>query len=292
MSLKTTGSLEADSFKATTTPALTPGFVTNDATGLLEYGQGGASTPVGASIWEFIEHKVLASETECITFSGLSGAADKIYKLVFRDLLIPSVLEMIDSSNYVSGEDLVAGEVVTGGTSGATATVDSFVPAAIGSPGSVLTTVSPVGVFVDGEVVTGTVSGFAITIAVAGQTTPEVRYTMRPNGLTTDQKTTVRKQRDLAAGATFTFSEMTFQSEKNSQTSGIIYLFARPGKPRLFYSDSTWAQQENVLRVGLFSSFGHWTDTVTDITSLDICSSLANGGLPVGSLFTLYKINA
>lgn len=292
MSIKTTGSLEGDSFKATTVSASTPGFVTNDPTGLLEYGQGGASTPVGASVWDFIEHKVLPSETECLTFSGLSGTADKVYKLVFRNLLIPDVLELTDSSNYVSGEDLVAGEVVTGATSGATATVDSFVAAGVGSPGSVLTTVSPSGTFVDGEVVTGGTSTFSITIDGGGQASPEVRYTMRPNGLTTAQKTTARKQPDFAAGSHFTFPDMAFMSEKDAMTSGVIYLFARPGKSRVFYSDSTWAAINNSLRVGLYSSFGHWTDTVTDITTLDVCSSLANGGLPASALFTLYKINS
>lgn len=291
MALKTTGSLEADSFKATTASASTPGFVTNDATGLLEYGQSGASTPVGASVWDFIEHKVLPSETDCLTFSGLTGNADKIYKLVFRNLLIPSVLEFIDSSNYMSGEDLVAGEVVTGGISGATATVDSFVAASVGTPGSVLTTVSPSGTFLDGEVVTGGASGFSVTIATGGQSSPLVRYTIRPNGLSTDQKTTSRHDSIVPVAVHFTSPDMTFLSERFSMTSGIIYLFARPGKARIFYSDSNWSPLDVATNLGLFSSFGHWTDTVTEITSLDICSSLANGGLPAGALFTLYKIN-
>jgi len=292
MSIKTTGSLEGDSFKATTASASTPGFVTNDATGLLEYGQlGGGPTPIGASVWDFIEHQALPSETECITFSGLSGTADKVYKLVFRNLLIPDVLELTDSSNYVSGQDLVAGEVVTGGTSGATATVDSFVAAGVGSPGSVLTTVSPSGTFVDGEVVTGGASSFAITIAAGGQASPLVRYTIKPNGLSTNQKTTSRHDSASPVPTNFTSPDMTIISERFSMTSGVLYLFAKPGKARTFYSDTTWAPLDFANNVGLFSSFGHWTDTVTDITSLDICSSLANGGLPADALFTLYKIN-
>ncbi len=291
MALKTTGSLEGDSFKATAASASTPGFVRNDSTGLLEYGQGGAGTPVGASVWDFIEHKVLPSETECLTFSGLT-TADKVYKLVFRNLLIPDVLEMTDSSNYGAGEDLVAGEIVTGDTSGATATVDSFVAAGVGSPGSVLTTVSPSGTFVDGEVVTGGASGFAITIAAGGQASPLVRYTVRPNGLTTDQKTTLRRESSIANGVSFTFPDMAFMIDRDAMTSGVLYLFAKPGKARVFYSDSAYAPVNVVTTIGLISSFGHWTDTVTEITSLDICSSLANGGLPAGALFTLYKINS
>ncbi len=290
MALKTTGSLEGDSFKATTASASTPGFVTNDATGLLEYGQGGAGTPPGASVWDFIEHQVLPSETECLTFSGLSGIADKVYKLVFRNMQIPNVLELTDSSNYASGEDLVAGEIVTS-TSGGTATVDSFVAASVGNPGSVLTTVSPSGTFADGDVVTGGTSGFSITIAAGGQVNALVRYTIRPNGLTTNQKTTARHLSASPAPTNFSYPDMAFLSERFSETGGVIYLFASPGKARTFYSDSNWSPLDCANNVGVFSSFGHWTDTVTNITSLDVCSSLANGGLPAGALFTLYKIN-
>lgn len=75
-----------------------------------------------------------------------------------------SLFSFVDSSNYVSGEDLVAGETITGGTSGATATVESFVPAAVGSPGSELSFSSPSGTFLDGEVVTGGTSAFSVTI--------------------------------------------------------------------------------------------------------------------------------
>lgn len=293
MALKTTGSLEGDSFKATTPSASTPGFVTNDPTGLLEYGQGGASTPtpVGASVWDFIEHTVLPSETECLTFSGLSGTADKVYKLIFRNLAIPNVLELIDSSNYGAGEDLVAGEIVTGGTSGATATVDSFVAASVGSPGSVLTTVSPSGTFLDGEVVTGVISGFAVTIATGGQSFLNTRYTIKPNGLITNQRTTTIKQETGAAAVVSIFSEMIFMNEQDSVVGGVLYLFAKTGKARIFYGDSSWADSV-ATRIGMFSSYGHWTDTTAGITSLDVCSSLANGGLPAGSLFTLYKINS
>lgn len=81
----------------------------------------------------------------------------------------PALLQLTDSSNYVSGEDLVAGETVTGGTSGATAIVVTWTPAAVGSPGSLLFVSNVTGVFEDGEVVTGGTSGFSITIAIDGQ---------------------------------------------------------------------------------------------------------------------------
>jgi hypothetical protein len=292
MSLKTTGSIEADSYKATVLAAQTPGFVTNDASGLFEYGQSGASTPIGASIWDFLEHQVVPAETNCLTFAGLSGNANKIYKLVFRNLLIPSVLEITDSSNYVSGEDLVVGETVSGGTSGATGIVDSFVPAAVGFPGSVLVIRVTAGTFVDGEVVTGLTSAFAVTIAGGGQFFPDVHYTLRPNGVTTGQKTTFRINTVSVAPVFGTFPEMTIVSAQNSQTSGVIYLFARTGKARSFYSDSSSASLSVVTRVQLYSSHGLWTDTAANITSLDVCSSLVNSGLPAGAEFTLYKMNS
>ncbi len=72
---------------------------------------------------------------------------------------------IIDSDTFASGEELLAGETVTGATSGATATVESFVPAAIGSPGSELSLSNVSGTFLDNEVVTALGgSGFSVTI--------------------------------------------------------------------------------------------------------------------------------
>lgn len=71
---------------------------------------------------------------------------------------------IIDSDTFASGEELTTGEGVTGQTSGATATVESFVPAAIGSPGSELSLSNVSGEFQDGEVVQGDSSGFEVTI--------------------------------------------------------------------------------------------------------------------------------
>ena len=73
-----------------------------------------------------------------------------------------SLFSIVDSSNFASGEELLAGETVTGATSGATATVESFVPAAVGSPGSQLSLSNVVGEFLDNEVVNGT--SFSVTV--------------------------------------------------------------------------------------------------------------------------------
>jgi len=80
-----------------------------------------------------------------------------------------SSLRLTDASNYVSGEDFVAGELVTGQSSGVTATVVSWTPAAVGFPGSVLSLSTVVGTFLDGEIVLGGISGFEIVIDIGGQ---------------------------------------------------------------------------------------------------------------------------
>jgi len=100
------------------------------------------------------------------------GQADE--RFVRVDTTMPLLLEfsktdlalnsIIDSLNFASGEQLLATETVEGQTSGATATVESFVPAAIGSPGSELSLSNVSGEFLDGEVVLGGTSGFSVTI--------------------------------------------------------------------------------------------------------------------------------
>ncbi len=86
-----------------------------------------------------------------------------------------SLNAIIDSTNFASGEELTVGETVTGQTSGATATVESFRATAIGSPGSELSLSGISGTFLDGEVVLGGTSGFSVTngkFALGGTTEP------------------------------------------------------------------------------------------------------------------------
>ncbi len=84
MSIKTPGASESNTFKTTNADASVPGFMTNDATGLFEYGVLGPAvgTPVGASMWDFIEEQPIPVSTTSITFSGLNGDDDKVYKIV------------------------------------------------------------------------------------------------------------------------------------------------------------------------------------------------------------------
>jgi len=83
---------------------------------------------------------------------------------------------ILDSTVYVSGQDFTVGEGVTGQTSGATATVESWNPAAIGSPSSELSLSSVSGEFQDGEDVTGDSSSAEVTIgkfSIGGTGEPE-----------------------------------------------------------------------------------------------------------------------
>ena len=100
-----------------------------------------------------------------------------------------SELRLTDASNYVSAEDLVVGETVTGQISNATGTVVSWTPATVGNPGSLLALSDVAGSFLDGEVVTGGTSGFSIIIDLGGQEDSSVegiivQWEPAPDGLT------------------------------------------------------------------------------------------------------------
>ena len=99
-----------------------------------------------------------------------------------------SELELTDASAYVSGEDFIVGETVTGQISSTTAIVVAWTPATIGSPGSLLALKTVAGTFLDGEIVLGT-STFEIIIDVGGQADVEVegiiaQWEPAPDGLT------------------------------------------------------------------------------------------------------------
>lgn len=74
-----------------------------------------------------------------------------------------SLFSIVDSDDFSSGEEFTPGNTVTGLTSSATATVESFVPAAVGSPGSELSLSNVSGEFLDGEVVEEDATNFTVT---------------------------------------------------------------------------------------------------------------------------------
>ena len=75
-----------------------------------------------------------------------------------------SLFSIVDSDDFASGEEFTPGNTVTGLTSGATATVESFVPVAVGSPGSELSLSNVSGEFLDGEVVEEDATNFTVTL--------------------------------------------------------------------------------------------------------------------------------
>ncbi len=75
MSIKTDGIINAGDFKVTDT--VDAGFVKNDASGNLLFGQ-------AASAWNLIEKKDIASAVTSITFTGLNGTVEKQYMLIYR----------------------------------------------------------------------------------------------------------------------------------------------------------------------------------------------------------------
>ncbi len=78
-------------------------------------------------------------------------------------------LQFVDTSAFVSGEELTVGETVQGQTSSATATVVSFTAAAVGQTGSVLLVDGVSGTFAaGGEVILGGTSTFDITAGDGG----------------------------------------------------------------------------------------------------------------------------
>jgi len=101
-----------------------------------------------------------------------------------------SSLQLTDASNYVLGEDFAIGDIVTGQSSGASATVVSWIPAAVGNPGSVLSLSSVAGTFLDGEIVQGPgLTFFEIIIDIGGQENSSVQgiiveWAPAPDGVT------------------------------------------------------------------------------------------------------------
>ncbi len=130
---------------------------------LCDHSFGDGITPVTISI----EGDLVVTGTQTILNTTTVQALDpKI------DLNAADALTLTDASNYVSGEDLIPGETVTGVTSSVTATVFSWTPAAIGNPGSILVVTNPSGTFTADEVITGNTSTFSITDDTTGGNPP------------------------------------------------------------------------------------------------------------------------
>ena len=121
-----------------------------------------------------------------------------------------------------------------------------------------------------------------------------VNYTIEPNGISASQNT-IRRTTVAATTTTATFPTLNFASAGNvtiKQWIGVVHLDAKTGTTaRQIVSNSTTRLTGLTVATGGLrrSNYGgSWDDTVTNITSLDIVSDLANG-IGAGSQLCLYK---
>jgi hypothetical protein len=117
--------------------------------------------------------------------------------------------------------------------------------------------------------------------------------TLRPNGVTTNQNTVYSYFGLVAgAGASGSGNTSTLQIGNNGQPPGSVevgqvWLAAKAGTRRVGHGQ--WAQSDTTNTLLSLLSALHWTDTATNITSLDVVGDLANG-LGAGSYFRLYRL--
>lgn len=114
-------------------------------------------------------------------------------------------------------------------------------------------------------------------------------YTMRPNGITTNQAS-ARGFQGSSSGAT-TIAELALSISSSSRpTYGTLTFHVKSGSPRFYEGHAVLGaipeSTSNIFSIGLG---GIWDDTSTNVTSLDIVASSANE-LKAGSYFHLYKI--
>jgi hypothetical protein len=116
-------------------------------------------------------------------------------------------------------------------------------------------------------------------------------YVLRPNGLTTNLNSTNGAHSGTGSNTVSTTSDMRISGGGQTagvQTVGVLYLDAKTGtEARQYIADlNQRATSLSNTRRDILS--GVWTDTTTNITSLDIVAALANG-IAAGSQFCLYK---
>lgn len=211
MTIKTTGSADGGSFKTSKT-GLSGGFVKNDASGNFEFDQPGAGGPpvIGGSIWDLIETKNIASDVTSITFAGLNGDVDKVYKMVFRNKYTPAT------------------------------------------------------------------SCF---------------WELRPNGLTTNQRSVNFSQRNAGSNnpSVFATNTLNILGQRLVHFAGTLYFCAATGQIRQMIQHLAF-DRTSLGRIGTNHAAGAWTDTTTNLTSLDVTATVA-GAIKAGSIWSLYRIN-
>lgn len=114
---------------------------------------------------------------------------------------------------------------------------------------------------------------------------------LRPNGLTTNQKTRIDLFGD--GSATPSYANLTIGSGNATGASGDTYagqgwFIAKSGTIRTWRNEQTFYRASDGLVFGL-DMVGEWSDTATNITSFDVLANVASG-IGAGSNIRIYKL--
>jgi len=116
-------------------------------------------------------------------------------------------------------------------------------------------------------------------------------YALRPNGITTNQNCTIGAHSGTGSNTVNQFNHLRIAGGglfANNQTVGVLYFDAKTGTEARQYISNVAIRATTLVNTRRDVLSGVWTDTTTNITSLDIVAALANG-IAIGSQFCLYK---
>ena len=117
-----------------------------------------------------------------------------------------------------------------------------------------------------------------------------IEFTIEPNNTTSNQLYRAHGLGDsntieTDSGGTLLFARSA--SINPSYASGFFVMNAKTGVNRTLQGLSVW--NESTAGMKTRTHWAHWTDTSTNITSLDVRASAANG-LGAGTVLSLYKL--
>lgn len=116
---------------------------------------------------------------------------------------------------------------------------------------------------------------------------------LRPNGVTTNQLTAYSYGGLVGGGAVSggtSVAALAIGSNglgNGAVEVGLVYLSAKTGTRRLGHGE--WSQSEGADNLLYLRNALHWTDTATNITSIDVVADVASG-IGAGSYARLYKL--
>lgn len=115
------------------------------------------------------------------------------------------------------------------------------------------------------------------------------------SGLSTQQSTTQEKTTSAGEAIVISAPPMRFHRGSAMTTgffSGILYFYAKSGKSRNFFSNNIMYLISDATTVRHIQSWGHWSNTTDNITSLTLKEISGQGnGFTTGSKWSLYRVN-